>query len=369
MLGLVKFCLETTAKEDASGNQPLSSNIQPMDEDRRAWLQEAINSMSVDTTQLLLENLSTVKETIAQIEQDPTNQNIALQKTCDAIENLTNLCEDIDYACDFAKLDGFSIFNPLICCSHEELIVKACELIAALAQNNPLCQNMAMNIRLLERLIDFIDSKMSGYHTYIKARSYALYAISSIIRSNPEVRTHFETKLDGLSVLVQLLDYQHLDQLLDTSKESPTTSSTVATSSGDDCKRSSVYWWRKLRIRTIFLFRTLCLESETALKFFYEKEAIKRISEQLKNYQDPEIREHLLNALKAFLCSLDSSSRRVESLKLAPSLKEIIVQIEASIDSEAESTLGSDDYDMTEIRSTCKELLNLIDSVNQLKSS
>lgn len=364
MLGLVKFCLEQTAKEDATGNAP--SNFEPMDEDRRAWLQNAISSMTVDTTKQLLENLSLVKETIAQMEKDPTSHNIAVQKTCNAIEVLTDLCEEIDYATDFAKLDGFSIFKPLIGCSHEELIVKACELIAALAQNNPMCQIMAMNTRLLERLIDFVE--MKGNQSHIKARSYALYAISSIIRSNQEVRTHFESRLDGLTVLLHLLDYQKLDQMLDTScgtttKKSGSISSNMSGSVEIDGKSSSVYWWRKLRIRTVFLFRTLCSESENASRFFYEKQAIKQIVEQLRNIHDPEIREHLLNALKAYLCSLDSKEKQIESLKLAADLKSIVEQIH----NRSNTQEFGDDYDMTDTKSTCKELMNLIDSFQQQK--
>lgn len=342
MLGLVKFCLETTSKEDATG----VSNFEAMDPDRRAWLQQAISSMTIDTTRQLLENLALVKETVAQMERDP-NHSVAVQKACNAIEVLTDLCEEIDYASDFVKLDGFSIFKPLIGCSHEEMIVKACELIAALAQNNPLCQNMAMQTRLLERLVDFVHIKEDQSH--IKARSYALYAISSIIRSNHEVRTHFESQLDGLTVLLHLLDYQPLDRMLDAKPGA----------GNDDNKGSSVYWWRKLRIRSVFLFRTLCTESERAPLFFYEKQAIKQVTNQLSNSHDLEIREHLLHALKAFLSSVNTS-KQIESLNIAPNLRNVVEQIRKSSLQES-----GDDYDMTDTRSTCKELLDLIDSFHK----
>lgn len=345
MLGLVKFCLESTAHEDASG-QSSSIAAEAMEPDRRAWLQQAIDSMTVDTTKQLLENLATVKETIVQMQKDPTH-NVAVQKTCDAIAVLTDLCEDIDYASDFAKLDGFSIFRPLIGCSHEEMIVKACELIAALAQNNPLCQTMAVQTRLLEKLIDFVHIKEDQSH--IKARSYALYAISSIIRSNPEVRMHFETHLDGLSVLLHLLNYQPLDNMLD-KPELPK----------EDSKKSSVYWWRKLRIRSVFLFRTLCSESERASNYFYEKQAIKQICDQLSKFQDPEIREHLLHALKEFLLST-STARQIDSLKLVPRIRDIVDQVH-------KSTLqlsGDEEYDVTDTKTTCEELLDLINSVQK----
>lgn len=340
LLGLVKFCLETTKNEDASGN--VSDAIGPMDPDRRAWLQQAINSMTVDSTRQLLENLALVKETIAKLEKDP-NHNIFVQKTCDAIGVLTDLCEQIDYAKDFAKLDGFSIFKPLVGCIHEELIVKACELIAALAQNNPICQDMAMKTNLLERLLQFIDVKDSQTQTHIKARSYALYAISSIIRSNQEVRTYFETKLDGLSVLLNILDYKPIDQ----------------PSSGNEHNKISpfIYWWRKLRIRSVFLFRTLCQESPYAAKFFFKKQATRQLTNQLKNPHDPEIREHLLHALKAFLSSLDSKEQ-MESLNLSPNLRNVVDEIYNSSLQES-----GDDYDMPDTRSTCKELIKLIASL------
>lgn len=342
MMGLVKFCLESTRQEDASG----PSNFEVMDPDRRAWLQNAIESMTIDTTKQLLENLATVKETIVHMEKDPSH-NVAVQKTCDAISVLTDLCEEIDYAGDFAKLDGFSIFIPLIGCSHEEMIVKACELIAALAQNNPLCQDMAVKTKLLDRLIQFIDIKEDQSH--IKARSYALYAISSIVRSNQEVRGHFEHQLGGLTVLLDLLSYQPLDEMLDKSSKAK-----------EENTKSSVYWWRKLRIRSVFLFRTLCSESDTASKFFYEKQAITHISNQLCNSHDPEIREHLLHALKAFLQSMNTT-RQVESIKSTPNLRNSVEQV---LKSSAFAQSG-DDYDMTDTRSTCKDLLDLIDSIQR----
>lgn len=342
MLGLIKFCLETTAKEDASG--ALQSNIEPMDPDRRAWLEQALKSMTVDTTRQLLENLALVKETVSQLQKDP-NHNIPVQKTSSAIEVLTDLCEEIDYAVDFAKLDGFSIFEPLIHCNHEELIVKACELIAALAQNNPICQVIAMKTRLLERLIDFVDMKNEQKH--IKARSYALYAISSIIRSNQEVREHFETQIDGLTALLHLMDYQQLDQMLDSKSRS------------DESRGSSVYWWRKLRIRSVFLFQTLCSESAHASNFFFEKQAMKQLSDQLRNSHDPEIREHLLLAMKVFLQSLDTS-KRVEALNLCPDLKATAKEIQGSSLTESFS-----DFDLTDTRSTCEDLINLIDALEK----
>lgn len=346
MLGLVKFCLEATKREDAPDGP---GNFEAMDPDRRAWLQHAIESMTVDTTKQLLENLATVKETIVQMEKDPSH-NVAVQRTCDAISILTDLCEEIDYAGDFAKLDGFSIFKPLIGCSHEEMIVKACELIAALAQNNPLCQHIAVQTRLLERLLDFVDIKED--HSHIKARSYALYAISSIVRSNPEVRRHFESQLDGLTVLLNILSHQHIDDLLDNNKSG-------AARSGEEGKKSSVYWWRKLRIRSVFLFRTLCGESEYASDFFYQKHAIKHISKQLNTTQDLEIREHLLHALKAYLSSMNTP-RQVESIALTPDLRDTVKSIHKS-----SGQTSGDDYDMTDTRSTCKELLDLIDSVQK----
>lgn len=337
MMGLVKFCLDTTSNEDPTSTPSLAV----MDADRRAWLEQVISSMTIDVTKQLLENLATVKEIVVQIERNPT-QDIDVQRACNAIEVLTDLCEEIDYASDFAKLDGFSIFKPLIGSSHEQLIVKACELIAALTQNNSICQDLAMKTKLLQRLVEFINKKHD--QSQIKARSFALYAMSSIIRSNEEVRSHFETQLDGLTVLLELLDRQSLDDKLDAKPEA----------AGD--RDSSSYWWRKLRIRTVFLFRTLCGESARASTFFYERHAIKQITELLICSQDLDVREHLLNALDSYLSSINHDMQ-IESLKSAPNLKNVLQQVQVL------SQQGSnDDFDFTETRSVCKKVLDLIDS-------
>lgn len=351
MLGLIKFCLETTAKEDASGD--VSSNIPPMDPDRRDWLEQAINSMTVDTTRQLLENLALVKETVAQLESDP-NHDIALQKTCDALGNLTDLCEDMDYAVDFSKLDGFAIFKPLIGCKHEELIVKACELVAALVQNNPVCQDIAMQTRLLEKLVDFVDLKDSQQH--LKARPYALYAVSSIIRSNPTVRRYFENQIDGLTVLLSLLNYRQLDEMLS------------AETAADVNTNSSVYWWRKLRIRSIFLFQTLCLESEAAPEFFFQKQALKQLSEQLKNSKDPEVREHLLQATKTFMQTFNDN-KLAESIQHSPELKDIVEGIYKHLTIEPGHAVQEDGaYDLSDSISSCKDLMQIIDNSYHLRN-
>lgn len=396
MLGLVKFCLESTASEDASGSNEL---VEPMDADRLAWLQNAFASMTVDTTKQLLENLTTVKETVVELIKYP-NAPVRVNQTCQSMEILTDLCEEIDYARDFAKLDGYSIFIPLINCRHEQLIIKACELIAALSQNNPVCQDIALEIRLLEKLIDFVDFRNT--QNFIKARSYALYAISSIIRSNPRVRNQFERQLDGLSVLMKLLDFNSFEdpscEVVSSTTTTSTTSSTLSSSSSDNRSQQAVssseitsstatpassssssnqlsanpneaptdqskltYWLRKLRIRAIFLFRTLCSESSNASNYFYEKQAIKLLAKQLQQPQDRELREHLLQAVYAFLSSLDQT-KRVASMVVVPNLSEVVANIRRRT-SVSEAVKGGDHYDLTDTRSICEELLQLIDSI------
>lgn len=45
--GLLRFCVQATSAEDA----PAPSNQAPMDSERRRWLEEAINSMTVNPIQ------------------------------------------------------------------------------------------------------------------------------------------------------------------------------------------------------------------------------------------------------------------------------------------------------------------------------
>lgn len=331
MMGLVKFCLEATAKEDAQGTTP---SIGPMDPERRAWLEQAIRSMTVDTTKMLLDNLSFVKETIEKMRTNP-NDSIDIDKTCGSIQVLTDLCEEIDLADDFAKLNGFSIFQPLISCKHDELVVKACELIAALAQNNPNCQGVALHTRLLEKLLDYVAQKESIAH--VKARSYALYAISSIVRASSDVWKHFETSVEGLSVLLQLLDCEPIE-------------------AGDSCQDSNspVYWQRKLRIRSLFLFKNLVTESARVAEYFCSKDIVVKLSRQIKPSVDFELLEHLLNALKTFLESI-SSDERSRMLAPVPELKQSLQTV-----MERASQAKDSDYDVGDVIATCRELSALV---------
>lgn len=334
----------------------------------------------VDTSKLLMDNLAIVKDTVSEL-QKQSSISLRVDQTCHALEILTDLCEEIDYANDFSRVDGFSIFIPLIECSHEKLIIKACELIAALSQNNPVCQDVALDMKLLDRLLGFVDSKHTN--ELIQARSYALYTISSIIRSNNRVRTRFERQLNGLTLLLKLLDFDAYEdpssQIVSSTTtpsnpDSPTNSHNGRRSS--PCKSATysatpneaptdpsklTYWLRKLRIRAIFLFRTLCSESQYSSQEFYDKKAIKLISKQLQQPQDRELREHLLQGLYAYLRSLDKSKQMASILEV-PNIREVVANISRRT-SVTEAVEGGDHYDLTDTRSICEELLTLIDNI------
>ena len=114
-----------------------------------------------------------------------------------------------------------------------------------------------------------------------------------------------------------------------------------------------------MRIRSIFLFRTLCEESSTASLFFYEKGALTEIAHQLDNLQDPEIREHLLFAGAAFLTSLQGD-RRIQALETVPDLRNTVQKVFDLSKQEIHY-----EFDLTDTKSICKELLHMIDSLQK----
>lgn len=167
--GLLKFAMEATKTEDA----PHESQVQPLNEERKRFLQQALQSLTVDVIEILskqikiLEKVGDLKEN-----EDATEYTTALNTISDFV------C-DIDTANDFHKIGGFVILQPCLKCKSGKIRAQACNLLAELSQNNPYCQRVLLENGFMPILIDIVQND-SDVAVVIKA----LYAISCNIRQN-----------------------------------------------------------------------------------------------------------------------------------------------------------------------------------------
>jgi len=182
--GLLRFCTENTKQEDAPGT------MEPMSDERRRWLAEAMEAMTEsDPIKRMLENIQILLDNERPVEEQE-----------EALETITEYCEDIDIANDFHKLGGGHILPRLLDGKTSGIRWRTAALIATLTQNNPNGQREVLEAGLMPELLKKLDSDSESEQTRIKS----LYAISCLIRNCPETETEF-IRLDGFSFLLRAM--------------------------------------------------------------------------------------------------------------------------------------------------------------------
>lgn len=181
--GLMKFCLEATKSEDTT-----SDGMAPMDEERKRWLEEALNAMTVNPVERMKGCIDCLKNTSSTEEEK-----------IQALEELIEWCENIDYSIDFHKIGGFELFPQLLSDEEAEVRWQTLELVACMVQNNPYCQKAVLQNKMLPLFLEILDK---DDNPTVKVK--ALYAVSCLVRDCPEAQKEF-TDNDGFSVLMRAM--------------------------------------------------------------------------------------------------------------------------------------------------------------------
>merc|ERR1711963_272463 len=155
--GLLKFCMEATASEDAPAvvGDP-AARLAAMDPERKAWQEEVL----------------------------------------DCLEDWLGT---IDMACNFHKIGGFVAIKQCLASPHASLRSGAAHLVGEIGQNNPYCQERFLEEGFLQTLLDQLD-KDTDPHCQVKS----LYAVSCLVRESKQGLAML-ANLDGWSVLVRAL--------------------------------------------------------------------------------------------------------------------------------------------------------------------
>ena len=114
---------------------------------------------------------------------------------------LQELCEDLDKARDFAKLDnGFSTVVALLEASDARLHEPAAWVLGSAAQNQRELQLHLLNLAPLPPLMRLVRDESAA----VSARSKALYALSALTRNCPEGQWQLQTGgLDAVLAAMQ----------------------------------------------------------------------------------------------------------------------------------------------------------------------
>jgi len=186
MKGLLKFCLEATKGEDAPEISDPESSLAAMGEERKKWLEEAIQSMSVDVIEQLGNGIKTLIDPSAELELKE-----------DVLDCLEDWLGNIDMAINFHKIGGFQALLTCLGSPHPSLRSGSCHLSAEIAQNNPYIQEKLLMDGFLEKFLDMTDND-SDIHCQVKA----LYAMSCLVRDSKQAIINMSS-LDGWSVVLR----------------------------------------------------------------------------------------------------------------------------------------------------------------------
>lgn len=304
MQGLLKFCVENTKTEDA----PQSSNFTEMSPERREWLVQALDDMSVNPVERMQTCIKTVREFVERVEPDVSEE--SLDEATRSLEELQEWCEQIDFAIDFHKIGGFSLLPLVFAHSESEIRWRGLELVGVLTQNNPYCQTAVLQEQILPELLRILDTDQDG-----TVRTKALYAVSCLVRDCEAAQEEF-LKNDGFSVLMRAMQ------------------SDVA----------------KLKIKASFLLRAMCTDNSSYKDTLCQMGMVEQLLGDLVQEHQQE-HEHVMAAL---LC-LARNHPPTQSECRRPELN-----LHAVLKHKIESLAGKEEHQ--EEREYAEELLKIVSS-------
>ncbi|PAA48883.1 hypothetical protein BOX15_Mlig023369g4 [Macrostomum lignano] len=178
--GLLRFCMQV------GDNPPTSADVASMDPERARWLQEAMDSLTVDIGKQLRERIAKLLQNA-----DPAadGDSEAAEKCLDCLEETKDLCDNLDVANDFIKLGGLDAAAYVCQRCGGRLRSAALHLLAGLFQNNPFAQVAGLGcVRDLVCAVGDVGNSGGGSDDG-DVRFAALSALSCLVRDCPAAQT------------------------------------------------------------------------------------------------------------------------------------------------------------------------------------
>ncbi|XP_058564753.1 hsp70-binding protein 1 isoform X1 [Neofelis nebulosa] len=188
-----------------AGSQEPEPPPEPMSEERRQWLQEAMSAAfrgqreEVEQMKNCLRVLSQPTPSLAGEAELAADQ----QEREGALELLADLCENMDNAADFCQLSGMHLLvGRYLEAGPAGLRWRAAQLIGTCSQNVAAIQEQVLGLGALRKLLRLLDRDSSDL-----VRVKALFAISCLVREQEAGLLQF-LRLDGFSVLMRAMQQQ-----------------------------------------------------------------------------------------------------------------------------------------------------------------
>ncbi|XP_062993909.1 hsp70-binding protein 1 [Elgaria multicarinata webbii] len=179
--------------------------MEPMSDERRQWLQEAMVEAfrgQMDEVEQMKECLRLLEASTPGAERGESSEEAHsdLDRREGAFDILAELCENLDNAADFCKLEGMRLLaHRYLEHEEQELRWRAAHLVGTCAQNVPKVQEQALALGCMRKLLRLLDHDPSE-----AVRIKALFAISCLVRAQEAGLQQF-LRLDGFSVLMRAM--------------------------------------------------------------------------------------------------------------------------------------------------------------------
>uniref|UniRef100_A0A8D1QKI7 Hsp70-binding protein 1 n=1 Tax=Sus scrofa TaxID=9823 RepID=A0A8D1QKI7_PIG len=188
-----------------AGSEEPDPPPEPMSEERRQWLQEAMSAAfrgqreEVEQMKNCLRVLSQPTPSSAGEAELAADQ----QEREGALELLADLCENMDNAADFCQLSGMHLLvGRYLEAGPAGLRWRAAQLIGTCSQNVAAIQEQVLGLGALRKLLRLLDRDPCD-----SVRVKALFAISCLVREQEAGLLQF-LRLDGFSVLMRAMQQQ-----------------------------------------------------------------------------------------------------------------------------------------------------------------
>ncbi|MBN3286204.1 HPBP1 protein, partial [Polyodon spathula] len=193
--------LRLAVEAGSASEEPPSSA--PMSEERRAWLQEVLSETckgGFDEVQQIKQCLAVLsREGAGEEEEGEEEEEEEVEGAKEeALDLLSDLCENLDNAQDLMKLGGLDLaMSRCLTDPSSGIRWRAAHLIGSACQNLPGVQCHLLTQGALPRLLSLVDKDPSD-----TVRVKALYAVSCLVRELEVGLTDFLSH-DGFSVLMR----------------------------------------------------------------------------------------------------------------------------------------------------------------------
>lgn len=177
---------EVGSSTDKPSENP-DTNLVQMDPERKKWLDEALSTMNINPDDEMKKCMKCLRE-----END-------LDRKLEALETLRDWCEDMNFAIDLYKMNGYELIPILLKDEEPEIRALTCDLVGTCAQNNEYSQETFITTEILSLMLKTLENDNEN-----SVKVKALFAISCIARDYlPSQKKLIE--LNGLDIVIQSL--------------------------------------------------------------------------------------------------------------------------------------------------------------------